>query len=188
MEIEICKSKFWTCLKFAKIVFDNPKAASLFKRRAWVSIGPKYEFKEILITILSQIDNHKSQLVSQGAIGDVFEYVHTSLKGERYLIVLDDVRETVVWEYLRKLFPDENNGSRVVLTTHLDANHSALQNLRSVMVIVVDMTKSTVFVHIMVRRGTRWPAFGHINTSPPWASSNEEEDEYQIAISPLFAV
>ncbi|KAE9450359.1 hypothetical protein C3L33_17742, partial [Rhododendron williamsianum] len=39
------------------------------------------------------------------------------LKGRRYLVVLDDVWARNVWRSLSTAFPDEKNGSRVIMTT-----------------------------------------------------------------------
>ncbi|KAK4394880.1 Disease resistance protein RPM1 [Sesamum angolense] len=39
--------------------------------------------------------------------------------GRRYLIVLDDMWTTEVWDDLKRIFPDDVNGSRIMLTTRL---------------------------------------------------------------------
>ncbi|KAH6761344.1 hypothetical protein C2S51_018293 [Perilla frutescens var. frutescens] len=64
-------------------------------------------------------------IVGMGGIGEMIEEselelkVYQSLKGKRYLIVMDDVWRTDVWDDLRNIFPDDNNGSRIMLTTRL---------------------------------------------------------------------
>ncbi|KAM3220605.1 hypothetical protein P3L10_019873 [Capsicum annuum] len=40
-----------------------------------------------------------------------------SLKGKRYLIVLDDIWKSEAWDAVRICFPSENKGSRILLTT-----------------------------------------------------------------------
>ncbi|KAI3934244.1 hypothetical protein MKW98_009225 [Papaver atlanticum] len=52
-----------------------------------------------------------------------------NLQGKKYLIVLDDVWDTDVWDALRSSFPRNNNGSIVLLTTrHKDvANYASSQ-------------------------------------------------------------
>lgn len=40
-----------------------------------------------------------------------------SLKGKRYLIVLDDMWKSEAWDDIRLCFPIQNNGSRILLTT-----------------------------------------------------------------------
>ncbi|GMY32556.1 probable disease resistance RPP8-like protein 2 isoform X1 [Fagus crenata] len=43
--------------------------------------------------------------------------LHDFLKEKRYLIVLDDIPMARVWDNLKDAFPDESNGSRIVITT-----------------------------------------------------------------------
>ncbi|XP_073284320.1 putative late blight resistance protein homolog R1C-3 [Primulina huaijiensis] len=47
------------------------------------------------------------------------EDLYKSLKGRQYLIVMDDVWDTEFWDDIRRVFPDDNNGSRIILTTRL---------------------------------------------------------------------
>ncbi|KAL0298510.1 UNVERIFIED_CONTAM: putative late blight resistance proteinR1B-14 [Sesamum radiatum] len=47
------------------------------------------------------------------------EHVYKNLKGRRYLVVLDDIWSTKAWDDVRRTFPDDNNGSRIILTTRL---------------------------------------------------------------------
>lgn len=48
------------------------------------------------------------------------EHTYTSLKGRKYMIVLDDVCDTKVWDYIRRSFPKQDNGSLVLVTTSLE--------------------------------------------------------------------
>ncbi|KAL0421988.1 UNVERIFIED_CONTAM: putative late blight resistance proteinR1B-13 [Sesamum latifolium] len=43
--------------------------------------------------------------------------LHQALKGRRYLIVLDDMWDIKPWDDTSRFFPDENNGSRIIVTT-----------------------------------------------------------------------
>lgn len=47
------------------------------------------------------------------------EKIRECLKGERYLVVMDDMWSKKAWDDVKMLFPDNNNGSRIVLTTRL---------------------------------------------------------------------
>ncbi|KAI3915212.1 hypothetical protein MKX01_035471 [Papaver californicum] len=59
------------------------------------------------------------------------EKLRANLKGKKYLIVLDDVWDTDVWDALRSSFPCNNNGSIVLLTTrHKEvANYASSQSM-----------------------------------------------------------
>ncbi|KAJ1695939.1 hypothetical protein LUZ63_012637 [Rhynchospora breviuscula] len=57
--------------------------------------------------------------------------LYESLRGKKYLIVLDDVWTTDLWTQIGVALPDELNGSRVVITTRfLDYDIDALQVIR----------------------------------------------------------
>lgn len=45
------------------------------------------------------------------------EHVYKYLKGMRYLVVIDDMWDTNVWDDLRWMFLDDLNGSRIIITT-----------------------------------------------------------------------
>ncbi|KAL2243277.1 putative late blight resistance protein homolog R1A-3 [Sesamum indicum] len=69
--------------------------------------------------------------LSRETEGVLVEHLYKSLKGRKYLIVLDDVWKTQAWDDVKLLFPDDHNGSRIILTTRLVdvavyANPSAL--------------------------------------------------------------
>nr|XP_033508951.1 putative late blight resistance protein homolog R1A-10 [Nicotiana tomentosiformis] len=49
----------------------------------------------------------------------LLEQLYRKLKGKRYLIVMDDLCSIEAWELVKRLFPDDNNGSRIMITTRL---------------------------------------------------------------------
>ncbi|XP_012829191.1 PREDICTED: putative late blight resistance protein homolog R1A-10 [Erythranthe guttata] len=111
-------------------IFDHPAILQHFHHRAWVKVGPKYQLKDILRSILAQVNlgyDHKT-LVEEGdgELADLKRVTRESLMGRRYLIVLDDVWKRVVWDELKKLLPKKRIGNRVLLTTRLqEVAHSA---------------------------------------------------------------
>ncbi|PHU16914.1 hypothetical protein BC332_12609 [Capsicum chinense] len=48
---------------------------------------------------------------------ELADLVQKNLKGRRYLVVVDDIWSTDVWDSIRGIFPIYNNGSRILLTT-----------------------------------------------------------------------
>ncbi|KAG5608210.1 hypothetical protein H5410_019491 [Solanum commersonii] len=48
---------------------------------------------------------------------ELADLVQKSLKGPRYLVVVDDIWSRDVWDSISQIFPNRNNGSRVLLTT-----------------------------------------------------------------------
>lgn len=56
---------------------------------------------------------------SNKSIAEMAERVYKILNGRKYVIVMDDLWSTKVLDDMRKLFPDDDNGSRVMLTMRL---------------------------------------------------------------------
>ncbi|GFP79879.1 putative late blight resistance protein homolog r1b-8 [Phtheirospermum japonicum] len=102
----------------AKHVFQDPSLLKCFDVRAWVEVGPNYKLKDIVQSIVAQVN--RDNIDELTLTGERLEnYMHRSLKRKRYLIVLDDVWERSVWVDIKRIFPDDNNKSVVLLTTRL---------------------------------------------------------------------
>ncbi|KAL0388352.1 UNVERIFIED_CONTAM: putative disease resistance protein [Sesamum radiatum] len=87
--------------------------------RAWAAIGQDFQARDILETMLLSL---ASGLLSKNEIAEMetmelMEQLYQAQKGRRYLIVLDDLWSEEAWENLRFAFPDDCNGSRILITT-----------------------------------------------------------------------
>ncbi|KAF5455636.1 hypothetical protein F2P56_025189 [Juglans regia] len=62
------------------------------------------------------------------------------LRGKRYLIVMDDVWITEIWDEIRSAFPDDFNGSRILITSRIQevASHASLDPPYSLPIIKED--------------------------------------------------
>lgn len=78
----------------AKTVYEAIRKDKQLDCCAWVTIGAQYQFKEVLMQFISQVLEHR-----------------------RYAIVLDDVRDVEVVEYLRRSLPNGRDGSIVFVTS-----------------------------------------------------------------------
>ncbi|KAL0456784.1 UNVERIFIED_CONTAM: putative disease resistance protein [Sesamum latifolium] len=104
----------------AKQVYEDPAIVSHFDHRAFVSIGLKGVRRQILLGILAQlkpweVDESHAEIDETSAQLRVYR----ELRRGRYLIMLDDVWTRRVWDDLRRFFPDNVIGSRIVVTTRL---------------------------------------------------------------------
>ncbi|XP_057802818.1 putative late blight resistance protein homolog R1B-17 [Salvia miltiorrhiza] len=81
----------------ARNVYDDPLTVGHFLIRVW-------SLKEYNTGGLGKSDDEK---------------VHKILTRRRYLVVMDDMWSGEAWDVVRRVFPDDGNGSRVVLTTRL---------------------------------------------------------------------
>ncbi|KAL2492436.1 Disease resistance RPP8-like protein 3 [Abeliophyllum distichum] len=97
---------------FARNVYDDPLIQYHFHIHAWTTISQEYNVKKMLTDLL---DSTKYQ----SSIENLDEKIYKCLKGKRYLIVLDDMWDTKAWDEVQWLFPDDSNGSRIILTTRL---------------------------------------------------------------------
>ncbi|KAL2515436.1 Disease resistance protein RPP8 [Forsythia ovata] len=97
---------------FARNVYEDPLIEYHFDTRAWTTISQEYNVQKMLTDLL---DSTKYE----SDIENLDEQIYKCLKGKRYLIVLDDMWDTKAWDEVQRLFPDDSNGSRIILTTRL---------------------------------------------------------------------
>ncbi|KAL3820108.1 hypothetical protein ACJIZ3_006013 [Penstemon smallii] len=85
---------------------------------AWVKVSQNYDAEEFLSSI---IISHKSfdKSFCEQSIDEMTLHVYQTLINRRYLVVVDDMWSTDVWDHVMNLFPDNDNGSRIILTTRL---------------------------------------------------------------------
>ncbi|KAK4487688.1 hypothetical protein RD792_005651, partial [Penstemon davidsonii] len=103
----------------ARNIFDDSLITYHFHTRVWITISQKYYVREILLSILKSMNPITEKLSQEMEEEVIAEYVYKRLKGMRYLIVLDDMWSTQAWDDLKWVFSDDDNGSRIVLTTRL---------------------------------------------------------------------
>ncbi|KAK6135896.1 hypothetical protein DH2020_030383 [Rehmannia glutinosa] len=103
---------------FTKKLYNHPLVDYRFDKRAWCVASQTYQRKRLLIDILtsskSEADKNKILKLEEE---DLLEGIYKSLKGRRYLIVIDDIWSSNVWDDLRRCFPDDGNGSRILFTS-----------------------------------------------------------------------
>ncbi|KAL0385169.1 UNVERIFIED_CONTAM: putative late blight resistance proteinR1A-10 [Sesamum radiatum] len=103
----------------ANEVYIDPLVQHYFDCSAFVSIGQKYELREILLGILAHIDPGVDRRCAESD-EELGRYLYRSLEERRYLVVLDDVWNAKLWFELKRFFPGNTKGSRIVLTTRLE--------------------------------------------------------------------
>ncbi|XP_031256139.1 disease resistance protein RPP13-like [Pistacia vera] len=101
-------------------LYNNSAIKQKFRRCAWVSISQDYKTQDLLGRIIKSFNfgntTEKFETMSQD---DMERYLHKSLQGCRYLVVIDDVWDKEAWASLKRAFPDNKNGSRVIITTRI---------------------------------------------------------------------
>ncbi|XP_057775444.1 putative late blight resistance protein homolog R1A-3 [Salvia miltiorrhiza] len=98
----------------AKNIYAHQLIIERFDIRAWATVSHQYNAEQILQQLV--FGQGKS---SDKNVDELGEQLHKTLFGRRYLIILDDIWSVEAWDEVRRFFPDNGNGSRIVLTTRL---------------------------------------------------------------------
>ncbi|KAG5575015.1 hypothetical protein H5410_055149 [Solanum commersonii] len=69
----------------------------------------------MLLELVSSITGSKQETSDD----ELMEILYRSLKGRRFLIVIDDIWSTEAWDQMQRIFPNDDNKSRILLTTRL---------------------------------------------------------------------
>ncbi|KAK4437237.1 putative late blight resistance proteinR1B-8 [Sesamum alatum] len=99
----------------ARNVLEHPYIVHRFDMRIWFTISQEYNAREILVHFLIDGKNQENN----ETLAELGERLYKSLCGQKYLIVMDDVWSTDVWDDLKRFFPNNRNGSRILVTTRL---------------------------------------------------------------------
>ncbi|KAH0668764.1 hypothetical protein KY289_023257 [Solanum tuberosum] len=102
----------------ANKLYSYGSVVSHFDIRASCHVPPVYSRRGLLLSLLAMlhVSIDETSLLSK----NTDELKHTLsriLHSRRYLILLDDVWDFKVWDDLNDCFPDDDNGSRILLTT-----------------------------------------------------------------------
>ncbi|KZV27019.1 hypothetical protein F511_07840 [Dorcoceras hygrometricum] len=95
----------------ARILCDCKLVRETFEVRGWATISETYSVHATVVRILKDIG------VSWDGKKDPIQVLYQRLYNRKFLIVLDDVWSSQAWDDLRRLFPDNSNCSRIILTT-----------------------------------------------------------------------
>ncbi|KAL8056991.1 hypothetical protein ABFX02_04G154600 [Erythranthe guttata] len=100
----------------AKNTYEHSLIVHHFDIRTWVTVSQNYNVKELLLQLLSMISSEVDNEDDEQLLG---QKLHKILWGRRYLIVIDDIWGVEAWDNLNLFFPENNNGSRIVVTTRI---------------------------------------------------------------------
>ncbi|KAH6818144.1 hypothetical protein C2S51_001747 [Perilla frutescens var. frutescens] len=103
----------------ARRVFNDSLVSANFECRAFVTVGQMYKPGEILQAIIAQVnrDHKEGMRMIAEENEDLNRCFKRSLKGRKYLIVLDDIWNDDFYVHLQLLLPLQDNGSRILLVS-----------------------------------------------------------------------
>ncbi|KAL8557562.1 hypothetical protein ACS0TY_004853 [Phlomoides rotata] len=113
----------------ARYAYNDSLIREYFHIRAFVQVSQDFSAEEFLQKLLASIKLSEEKMLGEkkeSGIAEnvcnesvIAEKVYKRLKGRKYLIVVDDIWSTKAWDDVRNIFPDDKNGSRIMLTTRL---------------------------------------------------------------------
>ncbi|KAK6774169.1 hypothetical protein RDI58_029408 [Solanum bulbocastanum] len=98
----------------ANKIYNDPFIMSHFDVRAKATVSQEYCAKNVCLSLLSSTSGKSNEHQDDGQLADRLQ---KSLKGRRYLVVIDDIWTERAWDDMKLCFPDCNCGSRILLTT-----------------------------------------------------------------------
>lgn len=103
----------------AKKAYGYSRVSSRFDVRVWATVSREYEMRRLLLSLVRCIPGVTTDKFVERTADQLAELLYRKLKGRRYLIVIDDIWSTQVWDDITRCFPDDDNGSRIILTSRL---------------------------------------------------------------------
>ncbi|XP_016650667.1 PREDICTED: disease resistance protein RPM1-like [Prunus mume] len=105
----------------ANKVYNNPRFIEWFDWRAWITVSQSYKNEGILRNMIAEFHRVRKESVPEGIetmdLKLLIDTLREYLKEKRYAVVFDDVWSTNLWQCVKLALPDNNNGSRIIITT-----------------------------------------------------------------------
>ncbi|KAL9994310.1 putative virus X resistance protein-like, coiled-coil [Helianthus debilis subsp. tardiflorus] len=101
----------------AKRAYYDTYVTYHFYIRGWVTVSQTYQKLDLLFSLCNSLTIEPG--AGEKNIGKLCELIYKRLKGKRYLIVIDDIWSAEAWNEIRICFPDDNLGSRILVTSRL---------------------------------------------------------------------
>ncbi|EEC66502.1 hypothetical protein OsI_32611 [Oryza sativa Indica Group] len=97
----------------------HEKIAAQFDCAAFVSISRNPDIRMIFKKILHQLEKEKYANINESSWDDtqLIDELREFLQDKRYFIIIDDLWNERVWDYIKCAFPKDNLGSRLIMTT-----------------------------------------------------------------------
>ncbi|CAA2956192.1 late blight resistance homolog R1A-3 [Olea europaea subsp. europaea] len=120
----------------AKKLYNDSSVVYHFDKRSWTVVSQTYQKRKQLIDILSPITDLSRDTILNMDNESLAENLYKNLKGRRYLIIMDDMWSKEAWDDLKRYFPNDRNGSRILFTSRLKdvalqtSSHGIINELR----------------------------------------------------------
>ncbi|XP_019163189.1 PREDICTED: putative late blight resistance protein homolog R1A-10 [Ipomoea nil] len=103
--------------KLVQTLYEDLTVTSHFDVVAWTTVSAQSDMRQMLLQLLSIITQEVNVIYKSNE--ELADLLRRRLMGRRYLIVVDDLWSTGFWDEIQRCFPENSNGSRILVTTRL---------------------------------------------------------------------
>ncbi|EXB93791.1 Disease resistance protein RPM1 [Morus notabilis] len=104
-------------------VYRYDKVKQRFQHRAWITVSQSFDIRKLLVKIIEQLLRGIAQPIPNETyskdILSLKQDIICFLGDKKYLIVLDDLWSVGSWDNLKNAFPQNNHGSRLMVTSRI---------------------------------------------------------------------
>ncbi|XP_019197945.1 PREDICTED: putative late blight resistance protein homolog R1B-23 [Ipomoea nil] len=105
--------------KLAQTLYQHPTVSSHFDVVAWTTVSAQPVMRQMLLQLLSTMQISQEKEIINKSNEELADRLRRCLMGRRYFIVVDDLWSTDFWDEIQRCFPEDSNGSRILVTTRL---------------------------------------------------------------------
>ncbi|XP_048335269.2 putative disease resistance RPP13-like protein 3 [Ziziphus jujuba] len=98
----------------ARKIYNDTCVKSYFDCCAWVFVSQECKIRSLFLDLFKYFNLSNSDEMSHEELEAT---LRGYLRGKRYFVVMDDIWKTEVWEEIKDAFPDDSNGSRILITS-----------------------------------------------------------------------
>ncbi|GMN27195.1 hypothetical protein TIFTF001_040998 [Ficus carica] len=108
----------------ARRIYNDEVVRAAFDCHAWFTVPQSNETVDLLKTMIKKIcqaEKRDTGEIDTANRQELISILFKSLRSKRYFLVFDDVWEEDFWQLLKDALPDDENGSRIIITTRSEA-------------------------------------------------------------------
>ncbi|QHO24556.1 hypothetical protein HN51_048080 [Arachis hypogaea] len=103
----------------ARKIYNGSEVKKLFSCRAWSTVSKSYVAREVLLSLLRCLKKVKKPMFEfkNSSEEEIRDELREYLKKQKYLVVLDDLWDPLVWDDIKRALPSGKTGSRILITS-----------------------------------------------------------------------
>ncbi|XP_057487542.1 disease resistance protein RPP13-like [Actinidia eriantha] len=101
----------------ARQVYNNQIIVKHFDFRAWVNVSVGDRVTDLLRALLRRAVGMTTEEMKDMSDDELSFELRRYLRSTRYMVVLDDIRKTEIWDELNQVLDNNMHGSRIIITT-----------------------------------------------------------------------